>query len=336
MKTLRQSTLAIAVSICIAAAGLAVTLITGVEARPQSSADLERSPTHTGTASGPSFTLESATISKGGGVLPDGSVFVIGQPVVGTMSNENFTMEVGIVAVIAAGASCPASSEPIAELIGAEVSTKNRFLSFTAGDASSTQGIRVTFDSLPPPYDPWNGAELWVGPTSQVTEAGANVVPTEGFPNFTAARLRCTPFFTDWSAEGTVHVFHEGIVPGGTYRVDVIDETCDAGVATNFSEPLPMTTAVWGDTVLDLSDTPPPPPNGPPVDIVDVLAVLERFSSVTGAIIKARADLEPACLDLRINVTDVLASIAGFTGLTYPFTPTAADPCDSTCPNVLP
>ena len=201
-----------------------------------------------------------------------------------------------------------------------------------------TQAVRVTFASLPPPFDLdlWNGAELWVGPTSQVTEAGANVVPTKGFPNFTAARLRCTPFFTDWSAEGTVHVFHEGIVPGGTYRVDVIDETCDAGVATNFSEPLPMTTAVWGDTVLDLSDTPPPPPNGPPVDIVDVLAVLERFSSVTGAIIKARADLEPACLDLRINVTDVLASIAGFTGLTYPFTPTAADPCDSTCPNVLP
>ncbi|MCH7592552.1 MAG: hypothetical protein IH989_07230, partial [Planctomycetes bacterium] len=80
------------------------------------------------------------------------------------------------------------------EQIGSDVSTKNRFLSFTAGDASSTQGIRVTFDSLPPPYDLWNGAELWVGPTSQVTEAGANVVPTKGFPNFTAARLRCTPF----------------------------------------------------------------------------------------------------------------------------------------------
>ena len=50
----------------------------------------------------------------------------------------------------------------------------------------------------------------------------------------------------------------------------------------------------------------------------------------------AGADLEPACLDLRINVTDVLGSIAGFSGLDYPFTATAADPCDSTCPTVLP
>ena len=32
-------------------------------------------------------TLEAATISKGGGVLPDGSIIVIGHPFVGTMSN---------------------------------------------------------------------------------------------------------------------------------------------------------------------------------------------------------------------------------------------------------
>ncbi len=134
---------------------------------------------------------------------------------------------------------------------------------------------------------------------------------------------------------GTVHVFHEGIVPGGNYRVDVIDETCDAGVAENFSEPLPMTTAIHGDTVLDLSVDPPPPPEGA-INIDDALAVLERFSSVASAITKARADLEPACLDLTVNVTDVLASLAGFVGLDYPFTLTAADPCDSTCPNVLP
>ena len=97
-----------------------------------------------------------------------------------------------------------------------------------------------------------------------------------------------------------------------------------------------MTTAIHGDTVLDLAETPPLPPNGPPVDIVDALGVLGAFSSVTGAIIKARADLEPACLDLKINVADVLSSLSGFSGLPYPFAPTAADPCDSTCPNLLP
>ncbi len=97
-----------------------------------------------------------------------------------------------------------------------------------------------------------------------------------------------------------------------------------------------MTTAFWGDTVLVLMDTPPLPPNGPPVGIEDILAILGKFGNVPGAIIKARADLEPACLDLTINVTDVLASLSGFVGLDYPFTPTAADPCNSTCPGVSP
>ena len=90
-----------------------------------------------------------------------------------------------------------------------------------------------------------------------------------------------------------------------------------------------------GDTVLDLAFDPPLPPEGA-VNVVDALAVLEGFSSVAGAIIKARADLVPACVDLTINVTDVLASLSGFSGLDYPFTPTADDPCDSTCLNVLP
>ncbi len=214
--------------------------------------------------------------------------------------------------------------------------TTNRFLVFTAGDVDQNQAIRVTFVNLPPPFDLWNGAQLWVGPTSQVTEAAANVSPTEGYPNFTAARLRCATFYTDWSSHGTLHVFHEGIVPGGDYRVEVIDETCDVGDKSDFSVSLDMTTAIWGDTVRDLAQTPPLPPNGPPVGIDDALGILGRFSNVPGAIIKARADLEPACLDLKINVTDVLSSLAGFAGLSYPFTMTAADPCDSTCPNVLP
>ncbi|MCH7871095.1 MAG: right-handed parallel beta-helix repeat-containing protein [Planctomycetes bacterium] len=215
------------------------------------------------------------------------------------------------------------------------VVAKNRFLSFSAGDPGQIQAVRVIFESLPAPYDLWNGSEMWVGPTSQVSEGGANVAPTEGLPNFTAARLQCARFYANWSSLGTIHVLHEGIVPGGSYRVDVIDDSCDAGVPT-FSLVLPLATAIWGDTVLDLSEDPPLPPGGPPVDIVDALAILERFSNAPGAIIKARADLEPACVDLKINVADVLSSLAGFSGLSYPFAPTAADPCNSTCPNVLP
>lgn len=48
-------------------------------------------------------TLECATISKGGGVLPDGSILVIGQPIVGTISNAQFTIELGTVPCLFAG-----------------------------------------------------------------------------------------------------------------------------------------------------------------------------------------------------------------------------------------
>lgn len=48
-------------------------------------------------------TLECATISGGGGVLPDGSILVIGQPVAGTISNAQFTIELGAVPCLLAG-----------------------------------------------------------------------------------------------------------------------------------------------------------------------------------------------------------------------------------------
>ena len=235
---------------------------------------------------------------------------------------------------------CFSSAPPEAETIfdGKEdvVSTKNRFLSLSVGDAGRHQAIRLSLVSLPAPYDVWNGTELWVGPTKEVSEKATSIQPTGGFPNFHAATLRCAPFFREWNKLGTVHVFHEAIVPQGIYTVDVIDNSCSTKVEGNFSDPLTMTTAYWGDTVFDLSEDPPLPPGGPPVDVVDALALLESFSSVPGAITKARADLEPACLDLKINVSDVLFSLAGFSGLSYPFVPTAPDPCESTCSNPIP
>lgn len=109
----------------------------------------------------------------------------------------------------------------------------------------------------------------------------------------------------------------------------------DTADETSYSEPLAMTTALWGDTVADLSTEPPGPPNGE-VSILDVLGVIGAFTSADGAIVKARADLEPGCLDLRLNITDVLAGVTGFQGLDYSFDPTAEDPCDSTCISPIP
>ncbi len=138
------------------------------------------------------------------------------------------------------------SSPPEAEMIGTEVSTKNRFLSFAAGASGRNQAVRVTVVSLPPPFDVWDSTELWVGPPRAVSENGAIVDPNDpsvppGTPTFQAAMLECTrtPHCMDWSSLGTVHVFHEAVVPSklaastgpieipAVYDIQVVDCACD-------------------------------------------------------------------------------------------------------------
>lgn len=61
-------------------------------------------------------TLECATISGGSGVLPDGSILVIGQSIVGTISNAQFTIELGIVpCLIASNAVNPSAIPTVSE-----------------------------------------------------------------------------------------------------------------------------------------------------------------------------------------------------------------------------
>ncbi len=251
---------------------------------------------------------------------------------------------------------CVPSSPAEAEMIGLDISTKNRFLSFTAGNAGQQTALRVTLVDLPPPFDIWNGSTMWVGPPSEVTENGALIDPDDplvppGTPTFQAATLECTatPHCMDWSTVGVVHVLHEGIIPSklaastgpieipAVYDIQIVDCECDLGAESSYSEPLTMSTAGWGDTVRDLTTTPPGPPDEG-VAIGDATAIIGRFVSDPASIIKARADLEgpDGCIDLTINISDVVSAISGFQGLDYPFEPSALNACDSTCPNPLP
>ncbi len=178
---------------------------------------------------------------------------------------------------------------------------------------------------------------MWVSGSAEVSENGSAVAPIPGFPNFHAATLQCSgPVYTDWAALGTVHVFHEGIVPEGLYAIRAIDMTCaDLADLTNYSDPLELATAKFGDTIEHCSTIPCLPPEGV-VNIIDVTAIIGAFISDGGAIIKARAEMEPGCPDLVINISDAVLALTGFQGLSPPFAPTAAHPCDSECPNPLP
>ncbi len=83
--------------------GVREAIASGKDDRPTALNVLTVALLMTAASSAQAQTLEFATISKGGDVLPDGSVLIIGQPVADTMSNANFTVEVGIVPILASG-----------------------------------------------------------------------------------------------------------------------------------------------------------------------------------------------------------------------------------------
>ncbi len=226
-------------------------------------------------------------------------------------------------------------SEPIVVL-------KNRVISVSQNslDAGRTQAIRVTFVTLPEPYDVWNGTELWVGETAVVSDNGASIPGIVGFDIHTIAPLQCTgPVYKDWTslaAGPVVHIYHEGIVPGGLYHVQMLDETCSVTFEGFYSDVLEVTNPVFGDVLRDLSYFPHGVPDGE-VSILDIKGIVERFISAPGGISKPRAEMEPPCLDWQTNVGDWLVGVNAFQGWPYTPVPThASDPCGSLCRAVHP
>jgi hypothetical protein len=226
---------------------------------------------------------------------------------------------------------CPKPSTPVLHPI-----RKNRFLSFRAGDAGRSQTIRVRFVNLPPPFHIWNGAQLYVENPVDVCEI-AGVPPggtcPPGAPTFKAAKLVCTPQCkTDWAAQGMIHVYQEGIIPGAVYEIDVLDCNCDPTDPNAKSNPVSVSTSKYGDIAGPFSGGSYPGPDGTVDVTVDVLADLAKFANRAGAPEKARADLEPNCVDLQNNISDVTETLNGFRSLPYRFRPKAPDPCQSPCP----
>ncbi len=248
-----------------------------------------------------------------------------------------------------------------------KVLSTNRFLLFTAGDAGQHQAIRITLKDLPDPYHIWNGFQMWVGEAKQVTENPGFVDPDNplvppGTPTFWAAMLQCTPHCsTEWSTMDPINVFGEAIVPStlqtstgpilhlAKYDVQVIG--CNPGCNTdpddenNYSAALEAHTSGYGDTMKDCAFLPDPctPPDDR-VDQTDISQVIKRFSGDPLSIVKARADidgLDPvnrACVNLKIDQTDVFEAVQGFQGLNWfdSYGPSDQnDPCNSNCTNPM-
>ena len=177
------------------------------------------------------------------------------------------------------------------------------------------------------------GASFWLGEPREITELSGIVEPAmaDGWPTFWAATLQCEPFYTDWSQYGTVHVYHESIIPDGVYDLQAIRQGCGTASESNFSAPLTVGTSAFGniagpfDSIFQRwSD---PEPDGT-VDITtDVIAAIAKFGNRPGSPMKVRIDLDPETPDFKINIIDIVRILDAFRGLPYPFAPSTTDPC---------
>ncbi len=215
---------------------------------------------------------------------------------------------------------CPAPSSP--QPVESSVAT-DRYLLLSAAASWGDTAIRITFLDLPDPHHVLNGTSMWIASPTLASENSGTVEPVPEFPSFSAAGLRCTPFFTDWTGFGAIHVFDESIVPGGVYSVQALTQGCVLTLETNFSDPLALTTAKWGDVCGSFDSgtgtwTAPDSVVGVPTDVV---SLVDKFRNVPTAPTKSRCDLEPAVPNLIINITDITRALDAFRGTAYPFAP---------------
>lgn len=183
------------------------------------------------------------------------------------------------------------------------------------------RAVRVRLTSLHHPNPPYTGGlaqdfsafegeDRWLGPPAQFVESSASGIP------FMVSTLQCDPFYTDWSAVGTVHVNGREIVPSSSYDVQWITTGCFENSEVSFSAPLSIPTTRWGDIEIPFN----PPTNAVQPDVGDIAALVNKFRSAPNSPIKARAllsgDIPDPTLDLSFS--HISSCVDAFRGLPYP------------------
>jgi len=201
----------------------------------------------------------------------------------------------------AAADSClvPAPPFPLVNAVA-----NNRYLSIRPGNSGRQTAIRVVLADLPPPFEAFEGQEMWVD--APVVHPGGLVT----------AALRCDPLYRDWAGTPTVHITGAEIVPGATYDLQTYEEQCVQGpqLRTSALKTFPTVTA-WGDVIG-------PTASGPldgMADFADISEVVSVFVVPTGPISIVRSDLVPSVPDQVVNFQDVSAAVDAFRNLPYPF-----------------
>ncbi len=194
-----------------------------------------------------------------------------------------------------------------------------RFLSVLSNGQGLLTAIRVTPVAMPQGYENLIGRSMFLGPLEEIGEGGSSKEPVEGLGTFFASSLQCSPVYADWGSTD-IKVTGAMIIPGGEYLIQNLGDGCVATIEANFSASLQVETSVQRGDILSQAG---PPGDGTNID--DVLGVLSGFSSAPGAPSKYRTDMEPAVIDFKINISDALDALAGFSGL--PYSRPGPEPC---------
>lgn len=167
----------------------------------------------------------------------------------------------------------------------------------------------------------------WVGPVQVFNESQDN--PSLG--TFRAARLQCSPYYTDWSAHGTFSVVGAEVVPSSSYEVRTYAPTCKGVESTcpDLGPAVTISTRRSGDVASPWN----PPSAGTQPDPQDVVAVLNRFRNQPGAPGKTSTRVQPNHVDLNVDTAalDIVGTIDAFRGLAYPFSGPCSCPSSVVC-----
>jgi hypothetical protein len=185
-----------------------------------------------------------------------------------------------------------------------------------------------SYESGPSCADPLN-CTRWVGKPQPVLEHQGR--PQDG--TFVVARLQCTPYYHDWTAEGYFHVVGADILPNSAYELENLSERCagEEDTCQLVSAASWIGTGKFGDVVAPFD-----PPAEEQPNAIDVTSIVNKFRALPGAPSRIWTQLQPNVPDWNadINALDVVAGVDAFRGFAYPYSGPCPCPSAVTCNTV--
>lgn len=210
---------------------------------------------------------------------------------------------------------------------------KARFISYATNTGSTMSAYRVRLVSLHHPNPPYTGAPTvdfsahegevrWVGAPAIYSESSSNSNSLYG------SYLQCQPHYQNWSGFDPLHVTGGEIVPSSVYQVQSITQGLDINVESNYSPPITIATARWGETVIPYA----PPATSVQPDAGDISGILDKFKNTSHAGSKPRAMFTgPGMagipdMNFDVNFSDISVTVDANEGRGYPY------PWPASCP----